>query len=219
MAGKGNETDPGAAMGVVLGFIGAVLGYAKSHEAGGAIAGGLAGFFLGMAVVRFIKNAVIMALVALGLIIAWHRFTASTGVGTDRAPPLPLPPIPPTPASKPAPSAVPGTPVHFVNDCHREIRLFVRWLTPAQLWRAGGSWRVLGKQSIVLNVNGEGPIAAASPFVYYYAYDPGSNYHWHGPNRIMYNNRELPMRFEKLESENGRFLLSLRCDNFASETR
>lgn len=191
-------------LGVFLAVIGALAGYNAQKTGGGALAGAVAGFFLGVAIVRFIKYVLILIPAAIGLSIAYYAIQRNWTKMTENG-------------KVEQTSTVSNVrAVKFVSTCHRPVDVYVRWNDAIEGWKVNGPWTFSPNANEFFSFRDEGEgskyMISASPEIYFHAVIPGTDFKWTGERNETFNGLDLPMQQQQMTGDTS-YELSINCDN------
>jgi hypothetical protein len=198
MSSGNGSAETATQLGLFFALIGGLFGYG-ANQGGGAVMGAIAGFALGVAVVRAVKYAAIVIVGGLGLFFAvatikasWKNVqaagTAPAGQETTtQAPPVETQPVPP--------AATGATKKIWVsNGCSQTVKVYIKWQAPDEGWSVNGPWTFTGGETAFLDTSAGVTIQTTGPDFYFYAEAPEVGITWGGSENVVYEGRTLPMQ-------------------------
>ncbi len=101
---------------------------------------------------------------------------------------------------------------YFTNDCHKAVRLALRYKDPLQGWKTAGFWTFDPNQSANLASSGQRLLSRNSIF-YFYAEIPGTGYAWTGDHNVSLGGRTIAMKQVDLELKQLKYRYQIGCSN------
>ena len=201
---KESWKDTAKGVGVLGAIICALAGFA-ANKWGGAIVGGISGYFAGYLLififVFIIDSIKVIVGLAIVLFIAVLLFSSNI-LRIQEA------------TTKQSFSSQTGRNLSFFNACHKSVELFLWWKGTSEQWMIDGPWTVAGNSSIFPGTRNGTRLELHNNEAYFYARIPGENYEWSGNIEGTMNGTKYKMRKEVLSTDNhGNYTFSIGCPN------
>ena len=229
MSGGDGSAEAAGKLGMFFAIIGGLAGYG-ANQGGGAIMGAIAGFALGVAVVRAVKYAAIVIVGGLGLLLAVASITTSwknvqaagtppsseeaTSSDTTGATDASAQVDAAMNAARNTSQSTDGTKKIWVsNRCSQSIKIYIKWQAPDEGWHVNGPWDVANGDSKFLAFSDGSYAMTVGTDFYFYAEAPEAGLAWGGSENVAYEGRTLPMQNADPVITEPSYDLKLVCDS------